>query len=476
NDAPVVADQSFEMEETAESGTYVGTVAADDPNTSDTLRYSIISGNTGNAFAIDSATGRITVGESGLSSAAQDRFELVVQVEDDYGLSDQATVTIAVAEVNERPYGTSDSYTTSQDGALTVTGGVLNNDGDADGDALTAVLVEGPSHGALTLNADGSFTYTPDEGFYGADGFAYSVDDGETTSDPIAVTIEVAKAEEPQKPEEPEEPQEPAETTVNEEPSPQPAYSPADTPTSGNEPIAPNTPAPAAPQPEPLGDIDSPLPPAPVEVADDVFDDEEMTNPSSAIPSDGDGATAGEDSPSENGSGSESEQAVDQQPQEAAGQGVSEARNGEAPEIAPAGSLSETATADTAPPAQNAPAPQSDSDPAVIVESPALQEAISRMESQMDSELALAQDREAIQVGAVTGVSLLLSAGYVTWCLRAASLLTSLLATTPLWRWFDPVPILDNWSNKNVLPANRPAAGPRDGEDDSEDKLRRLVD
>ena len=39
--------------------------------------------------------------------------------------------------------------------------GVLGNDTDPDGDPLTAVLVTGPSHGSLTLNADGSFTYTP---------------------------------------------------------------------------------------------------------------------------------------------------------------------------------------------------------------------------------------------------------------------------------------------------------------------------
>jgi hypothetical protein len=40
-------------------------------------------------------------------------------------------------------------------------GNVLTNDTDVDGDALSAVLVSGPAHGSLTLNADGSFTYTP---------------------------------------------------------------------------------------------------------------------------------------------------------------------------------------------------------------------------------------------------------------------------------------------------------------------------
>ena len=42
--------------------------------------------------------------------------------------------------------------------------GVLTNDSDVDGDALSAVLVAGPAHGTVTLADDGSFTYTPDPG------------------------------------------------------------------------------------------------------------------------------------------------------------------------------------------------------------------------------------------------------------------------------------------------------------------------
>jgi len=38
---------------------------------------------------------------------------------------------------------------------------VLSNDTDPDGDALNAVLVSNVSHGTLTLNSDGSFSYTP---------------------------------------------------------------------------------------------------------------------------------------------------------------------------------------------------------------------------------------------------------------------------------------------------------------------------
>ena len=50
---------------------------------------------------------------------------------------------------------------------------MLANDTDPQSLPLTAVVVSGPAHGNLTLNADGSFTYTPNAGFYGSDSFTY---------------------------------------------------------------------------------------------------------------------------------------------------------------------------------------------------------------------------------------------------------------------------------------------------------------
>ena len=54
--------------------------------------------------------------------------------------------------------------------------GVLSNDTDADsGDTLTAHLVADVTDGVLSLNSDGSFTYDPDAGWSGADGFTLPV-------------------------------------------------------------------------------------------------------------------------------------------------------------------------------------------------------------------------------------------------------------------------------------------------------------
>jgi VCBS repeat-containing protein len=116
-----------------------------------------------------------------------------------------ATVTIQVVPLpNNAPVASDDeeSYTTTEGTPLTVPApGVLANDTDVDGDALTAVLQSTTAHGSLVLNADGSFTYTPEDGFVGADSFTYVADDGQgvgtaakATSEPATVTITVTAA------------------------------------------------------------------------------------------------------------------------------------------------------------------------------------------------------------------------------------------------------------------------------------------
>ena len=69
--------------------------------------------------------------------------------------------------------------------------GVLENDSDADDDTLSAVLVGATGHGSLTLNSDGSFTYTPDAGFSGTDSFTYSASDSTNNSNTVTVSINV---------------------------------------------------------------------------------------------------------------------------------------------------------------------------------------------------------------------------------------------------------------------------------------------
>src|SRR5207249_772174 len=91
-----------------------------------------------------------------------------------------ATVSLTVNEGNDAPVAADDSATTNEDTA--VSGNVLTNDTDPDNtdgipgneDTLHAVLVSGPSHTTLLLDAlPVSFTYTPSANFWGSDGFTY---------------------------------------------------------------------------------------------------------------------------------------------------------------------------------------------------------------------------------------------------------------------------------------------------------------
>jgi VCBS repeat-containing protein len=100
------------------------------------------------------------------------------------------SITVVASTGNHAPVAVHDSYSTPANTALVVAApGVLANDTDADGDPLTAVLASGPAHGSLALNADGSFTYTPNSNFSGTDTFTYKANDGTTDSSAATVRI-----------------------------------------------------------------------------------------------------------------------------------------------------------------------------------------------------------------------------------------------------------------------------------------------
>lgn len=77
------------------------------------------------------------------------------------------------------PVAVNDSYTVSKNGSLSVSAaqGLLNNDTDLDNNLQSAQLIVSPAHGTVTLNADGSFTYTPTTGYSGSDTFTYQAVD-----------------------------------------------------------------------------------------------------------------------------------------------------------------------------------------------------------------------------------------------------------------------------------------------------------
>ncbi|MGB3533712.1 MAG: Ig-like domain-containing protein [Microcoleaceae cyanobacterium] len=108
-------------------------------------------------------------------------------------------VTEATVTENSPPVAVDDSYNVIIPGVAGVeppTNLVVNaddglqaNDSDADNDNLTVAIATAPEDGNVTLDADGSFTYTPNGFFADEDSFTYTVSDGNGGSDTGNVTI-----------------------------------------------------------------------------------------------------------------------------------------------------------------------------------------------------------------------------------------------------------------------------------------------
>ena len=138
---------------------------------------------------------------------ASDSFSYTI--DDGNGGSDDATVSITVTGVNDGPTAADDSGSTDEDTVLNVAAsGVLGNDSDPDdSDTLTVTGYDATSAqgAAVTVNADGSYSYDPTGvatfqalavGATASDSFTYTIGDGNGGSDTATVNITVSGANE----------------------------------------------------------------------------------------------------------------------------------------------------------------------------------------------------------------------------------------------------------------------------------------
>ena len=113
-------------------------------------------------------------------------------------LSNTVTVTIDVGATNDPPVSVDDNYTVNEDNTLIVDlPGILDNDYDPDNNSMSTILMSNVSHGNLTFNTNGSFTYTPNNNYNGNDSFTYQVSDGQESSNTSTVTINVKAVNDP---------------------------------------------------------------------------------------------------------------------------------------------------------------------------------------------------------------------------------------------------------------------------------------
>jgi VCBS repeat-containing protein len=209
NDAPVAVDDSGSTDEdTVLNVAAPGILDNDYDVDGDSLTVSAVNGdaaNVGQQITLASgalltvyADGSYSFDPNGqydylaVGETAEETYTYAIS--DGNGGSDTATVTITIVGVNDAPVAVDDAYTGQQDETLSIAApGTLVNDYDVDGDAIFVDSYDTISQfgGSISMNADGSFSYTPAPGFAGYDTFTYTISDGNGGYDTATVTITV---------------------------------------------------------------------------------------------------------------------------------------------------------------------------------------------------------------------------------------------------------------------------------------------
>ena len=160
NEAPSfdAAEYAFTVAEDAAVGASVGSVSATDPD-EDTVTYSITAGDDDGKFSIDSS-GAISVAEA-LDYESSPAHTLTVEATDAGGLSDTATVSIEITDVNEAPSFGADEYTFTvpENSAIAHSVGTAAATDPDEGDTLTYSISAGNDEGAFAIGGStGSIT------------------------------------------------------------------------------------------------------------------------------------------------------------------------------------------------------------------------------------------------------------------------------------------------------------------------------
>ena len=190
NDAPVAVDDSVIATEDTSFNSVIDLDANDTDLDGDAL--SVVAGT-----FVTTQGGSITIAADGsytyTPAANFNGVDSVDYTVTDGALTDVGTLTINVTPVNDVTVAVDDGYTTLEDTPLVVVAidGILANDTDPDGNPLQAQLITNVTDGTLALNADGSFTYTPDLNFAGTDSFTYQAGDGSIDSNIATVILTV---------------------------------------------------------------------------------------------------------------------------------------------------------------------------------------------------------------------------------------------------------------------------------------------
>lgn len=184
NDKPVANAGTLDVtEDTPVNGTLTGSDID-----GDSLTYNVVAEPAKGTVAFtDAATGAYTYTPNA-NAFGSDTFTF--KVNDGTVDSDAATITVTIAQVNDAPVASDASLAVKEDEAAngTVTGA------DVENDPLSYILILGPAKGMLTLNPNGTFTYTPHVDATGTDTFTFKASDGTLESPPATISVTIGGA------------------------------------------------------------------------------------------------------------------------------------------------------------------------------------------------------------------------------------------------------------------------------------------
>ena len=199
--APVVtASQSFNYQENRSAGTVVATVAATDAVGVTGFRFGATGTNTSaDGYYTIASNGQVSITAAGVAAGvanndyevAPNSFSYTIEAGDAAGnWSSAVSVSLNVTNVDETPTAVNDSVSATED---TVYSGTVAGNDTASGDGgNTWAVATNASHGTVSMNANGSFTYTPAANYNGSDSFTYTITDADGDTSTATVTFTVA--------------------------------------------------------------------------------------------------------------------------------------------------------------------------------------------------------------------------------------------------------------------------------------------
>lgn len=173
-------------------------VVAVDEDADAVLSYSLSGGEDQAAFTVDAISGVVRFVEPP-DFERKTRYEVELTVTDNGGLSAVQSLVFGIQDINEPPEAVEDRLESVEGQTIAIDPqlSLLNNDTDPENDALALVGFQQPEHGTLVQNDQGLLVYKPDDHFVGLDRFYYEVEDSDGHRVKALVSLEVMAMADP---------------------------------------------------------------------------------------------------------------------------------------------------------------------------------------------------------------------------------------------------------------------------------------